>query len=65
MSNFPEKKHYGVVRFNVIIVTKGWVDVSFQEKARMALRFYGHHDEVLISPPPYIHSVMRKLIYSE
>ena len=32
MSNFPEKKLYEGVRFNVISVTKGWVGVKFIEK---------------------------------
>ena len=30
--SFPEKKRYKGVRFNVIIVTRGWVGVTFPEK---------------------------------
>ena len=31
-SNFPGKKRYEGVRFNVISVTRGWVGVNFPEK---------------------------------
>ena len=34
MSNFPEKKHYEGVRFNVISITSGWVGVQFPGKKR-------------------------------
>ena len=32
--NFSGKKRYEGVRFNVIIVTRGWVGVQFPEKKR-------------------------------
>ena len=34
MSNFPEKKRYEGVRFNVISVKRGWVGVQFPGKKR-------------------------------
>ena len=34
VSNFPGKKRYAGVRFNVISVTRGWVGVQFPEKKR-------------------------------
>ena len=33
-SDFPEKKRFEDVRFNVISVTRGWVGVTFPEKKR-------------------------------
>ena len=33
VSDFPEKKRYEDVRFNVISVTRGWVGVKFPEKS--------------------------------
>ena len=32
VSDFPEKKRYEGVMFNVISVTSGWVEVQFAEK---------------------------------
>ena len=34
VSDFPEKRRYKDVRFNVISVTRGWVGVKFPEKKR-------------------------------
>ena len=34
MSDFPHKKRYEGVMFNVISVTRGWVGVQFAEKYR-------------------------------
>ena len=33
VSNFPEKKHYKGVRFNVFTGTRRWVGVNFPEKS--------------------------------
>ena len=37
VSEFPEKKRYEDVRFNVIRVTRGWVGVKFPEKKRYVI----------------------------
>ena len=34
VSDFPEKKRYEDVRFNIICVTKGWMGVGFPEQKR-------------------------------
>ena len=34
VSDFPEKKRYKDVRFNIISVTRGWVGVNFPENKR-------------------------------
>ena len=42
--NFPGKKRYEGVRFNVISVTMGWVGVKFPEKQRYVTLLNGPHD---------------------
>ena len=50
---FSGKKRYEGVRFNVISVTRGWVEVQFPEKKRY----------VTLEWPPIDNLVKKKLIF--